>query len=106
MKKMKDMLSRINELARKAKSPKGLTEDEKIEQKKLRQQYIKEFRGSLNDILLHSTVLDPEGTDVTPEKLRRAQIKMQIDDAQEIFENPSVPFLKPQNTEQADQKEE
>lgn len=100
------MLNRINALAKKAKSPEGLTEDETAEQKKLREQYVKEFRGSLNEILLHSTVYDPEGTDVTPEKLRKAQEEMNVSQAKKAFGDKNITFLEPHDPGQEDEKEE
>ena len=39
-------IERINELAKKAREV-GLTEEEKLEQKKLRDEYIAAFRGNL-----------------------------------------------------------
>lgn len=49
----KEKMDRINALARKHKSE-GLTEDEKVEQDKLRQEYLAKFRenfkGHLNQI--------------------------------------------------------
>ncbi len=65
-------LTRINELSRKAKEG-GLTEMEKEEQVRLRQEYLQTFRGSVNDILLNATIYDPNGDDVTPDKLRQEQ---------------------------------
>ena len=50
---MEKLLNRINELARKAKTADGLTETEKIEQKELRQQYLRSFRSSFDDILFN-----------------------------------------------------
>ncbi|HET7580512.1 MAG TPA: DUF896 domain-containing protein [Bacillales bacterium] len=64
-----DKLKRINELARKAKSD-GLTKQEKKEQKELRQQYLQRFRESFKNQLHSVKVIDPEGNDVTPEKLK------------------------------------
>lgn len=90
---MTKLLNRINELARKAKTAQGLTPDEKAEQKELRAQYIKNFRGSLDDILLNSTVIDPEGNDVTPKKLRDAQKDMHLKRAEEILGNEKITFL-------------
>ena len=40
-------IDRINELARKSKTPEGLTEAELAEQKELRAEYIAGFRASL-----------------------------------------------------------
>ena len=82
---MTQLLNRINELAKKSKTAEGLTDAEKIEQKKLRKDYIKQFRGTLDDILLNSTIIDPEGTDVTPEKLKKAQMKKHLEDAKSVF---------------------
>ncbi|MEJ8305132.1 DUF896 domain-containing protein [Saccharibacillus sacchari] len=65
-------LERINELSKKQKEV-GLTEAEKEEQALLRKEYLRTFRGSVNDLLLNSTVIDPLGDDVTPEKLRAKQ---------------------------------
>lgn len=65
-------LTRINELSRKAKEG-GLTEMEKDEQVRLRQEYLQTFRGSVNDILLNATIYDPNGDDVTPDKLKQEQ---------------------------------
>ena len=73
---MDNLLKRINELAKKAKTEVGLTTEEKAEQKELRQTYLKYFRGTFEDVLLNSTVYDPEGTDVTPQKLKDAQSKL------------------------------
>ncbi|GGO01897.1 DUF896 domain-containing protein [Saccharibacillus kuerlensis] len=65
-------LERINELSKKEKEH-GLTEAEKEEQARLRKEYLRTFRGSVNDLLLNSTIVDPLGDDVTPEKLRAKQ---------------------------------
>lgn len=69
------ILERINQLANKAKDV-GLTEIEKTEQMNLRKEYLQTFRGSVESILLNSTIYDPNGDDVTPEKLRREQAKI------------------------------
>lgn len=54
-------LDRINELARKAKVEE-LTEEEKLEQKALREEYIKEFRASMRGILNNTTIVSPDGS--------------------------------------------
>ena len=90
---MDKLLQRINELARKSKTEIGLTAEEKAEQKGLRQQYIQNFRGTFNEILLNSTVYDPEGTDVTPEKLKKVQRQANLEKAQEILASRNITFL-------------
>ena len=52
---------RINELAKKAKTV-GLTEEEKAEQKTLREEYIKGFRESLQRELDNTYIKRPDGT--------------------------------------------
>ena len=65
-------LDRINELARTAKI-RVLTEAELAERDTLRQGYIRAITGQLKSHLANLTVIDPEGRDVTPSKLRDAQ---------------------------------
>ncbi|WP_342419259.1 DUF896 domain-containing protein [Paenibacillus sp. FSL H8-0168] len=72
---MLTILERINQLAKKAKEV-GLTEIEKMEQTDLRKEYLQIFRGSVQSILLNATVYDPNGDDVTPEKLRKEQARV------------------------------
>ncbi|MBY6269665.1 DUF896 domain-containing protein, partial [Parageobacillus thermoglucosidasius] len=67
-------MARINELARKAKSS-GLTEEETLEQQQLRREYIQAFREAMEDMLHSVTVIDPNGNDVTPKKLKESQKK-------------------------------
>lgn len=62
-------LDRINELARKSKST-GLTEEEKAEQKKLREEYLKEFRENLRGQIENITIVEPDGS-LTPVKSLR-----------------------------------
>jgi len=71
---LKDLIPRINELSKKSKTI-GLTEEEKSEQKKLRDEYIKRFRGNLKNTLMTVKVVDEEGNDVTPKKLKDEQEK-------------------------------
>lgn len=65
-------LDRINQLARKAREQ-GLTDAELAERDTLRQAYLRQVTGQLNNILSTVTVVDSEGRDVTPMKLRTAQ---------------------------------
>ena len=54
-------LDRINELARKSRTPEGLTEAEKEEQTRLRKEYIALFRGNLEAQLQNMVIVDPDG---------------------------------------------
>ncbi|UOE53459.1 DUF896 domain-containing protein [Bacillus sp. CMF12] len=74
---MHEILKRINELAVKRKTE-GLTQVESAEIVNLRSQYIQEFRGSIEELLLNTTIIDPIGDDVTPEKLKRAQARHKV----------------------------
>lgn len=53
-------IDRINELARKAKAE-GLTDAEREEQAKLREEYRAAFRRNLAGILDHTTIVDEKG---------------------------------------------
>lgn len=55
-------LDRINALARKAKTPEGLTAAEKDEQKILRQEYINSYKANLIAQLENTYVIEPDGT--------------------------------------------
>lgn len=68
----KEKIARINALSKKSKSV-GLSKEEAAEQKKLREEYIKTFRASMDDTLQSVTIVDPEGNDVTPEKLKEVK---------------------------------
>ena len=58
----KKKIDRINELAHKAKTPEGLTEDEKREQANLRLEYINSFKASLVGQLENTYIIRPDGT--------------------------------------------
>jgi len=68
----KDKLARINKLAQKAKKE-GLTNNEKEEQQQLRQEYLQNVRQSFTNQFKTMTVMDPEGNDVTPKKVKGLQ---------------------------------
>lgn len=70
-------LNRINELAKKSKTEEGLSVEEKEEQKALRQKYINSLRSSFTNQITSLKVIDPEGTDVTPEKVKRIKKQRQ-----------------------------
>ena len=55
-------IDRINELARKAKTPQGLTEWERMEQAALRREYIDSVLGNLKSQLDHTYVVDEKGS--------------------------------------------
>ena len=57
----KAKIDRINELARKSKTGE-LTENEKAEQKLLREEYIKEYRSMLKGMLDNTVIQRPDGT--------------------------------------------
>lgn len=54
-------IDRINELARKAKSPEGLTEWEEAERAALRREYIDSVLGDLRSQLDHTYIVDEKG---------------------------------------------
>lgn len=54
-------IDRINELARKAKSPEGLTEWEEQERAALRREYVDAVLGSLKGQLDRTYIVDPQG---------------------------------------------
>lgn len=58
----KEKIDRINELARKQRTPEGLTPEEKKEQAMLREEYIAGFRASMRGILDNTYVQYPDGT--------------------------------------------
>ncbi|ALX47844.1 DUF896 domain-containing protein [Lentibacillus amyloliquefaciens] len=70
----KEKLDRINQLAKKSKEE-GLTIKEQSEQKELRQEYLQNVRKSFKNQFKSMTVKDPEGNDVTPQKVRDLQKK-------------------------------
>lgn len=54
-------IDRINELARKAKTPEGLTEAEQQERAALRREYIDSVLGSLKSQLDNTYIVDEKG---------------------------------------------
>jgi len=67
-----EQLDRINFLANKAKTE-GLSQEEMNEQQELRQLYLKTFRQSFKSQMMGMKIVDPDGNDVTPEKLKNEQ---------------------------------
>lgn len=74
---MKELIKKINELANKSKTV-GLTDEEKEKQKELRKEYISVFRGNMKETLMNVKVVDKEGKDVTPEKLKEEQEREEL----------------------------
>lgn len=72
-----EQLKRINELAKKKKEQ-GLTETEAKEQTKLRAEYLKSFRSSMLNTLENVKIYDPNGDDVTPQKIKDIQEKKKL----------------------------
>lgn len=58
---MDEIIKRINELYHKSQAE-GLTEEEKEEQKELRQRYIESVRGNLRGQLESMSIQRPDGT--------------------------------------------
>ena len=56
-----EAINRINELARKAKAQ-GLTEEEALEPKKLRPEYLDSVKKNLVSQLENMSILEPDGT--------------------------------------------
>lgn len=67
-----EKIARINELAKKKKAE-GLTDAEQKEQKRLREEYLSTFRSGMRHHIEGMKIVDPDGKDVTPEKLKKIQ---------------------------------
>ena len=73
------LIKRINELAHKAKAE-GLTDLEIIERKELRQKYLKRFRAGFKSQVEMMRIFDKSGKEVTPEKVKKVQLKKGLRD--------------------------
>lgn len=67
---MEKLIGRINELAAKKKNE-TISPAELEEQAKLRQEYIAIFRSNFKEHISQIKVVDEEGNDVTPEKVKQ-----------------------------------
>lgn len=65
-----EMITRINFLARKKKAE-GLTPEETEEQKKLREEYVREFRKNLRGQLENIVIDYPDGRSVNVKDLKK-----------------------------------
>lgn len=66
----KEKLDRLNTLAKRKKAN-VITDEELSELESLREQYLKNFRKSMENTIENSKIIDPEGNDVTPEKVKQ-----------------------------------
>ena len=57
-----EKIKRINELAKKAKTPQGLTPEEMVERDLLRQEYVAAYRETLVAQLENTVIVEPDGT--------------------------------------------
>ena len=57
----KEQIARINELARKSKTPEGLTDEERWEQADLRRRYLDSIKENLTAQLDNTYVVDEQG---------------------------------------------
>ena len=69
-----EKLNRLNELAKKKKLG-TITDEELKEQQAIREEYLVTFRESMKNTIENVRVIDPNGEDVTPEKLKQIQAK-------------------------------
>jgi uncharacterized protein YnzC (UPF0291/DUF896 family) len=67
---MDDLIKRINELTALAKE-RELSQSETIERQKLREEYLEIFRSNFKEQLKAVKIVDKNGNDVTPEKLKK-----------------------------------
>ncbi len=72
-----EKIKRINELARKAKTE-SLSTAEAEEQAQLRAAYLEAFRNSMRNTITSLKVIDPDGNDVTPEKVKKYRDEDQL----------------------------
>jgi uncharacterized protein YnzC (UPF0291/DUF896 family) len=67
---MDDLIKRINELTALAKE-RELSQSETIERQKLREEYLEIFRSNFKEQLKAVKIVDENGSDVTPDKLKK-----------------------------------
>lgn len=70
----KEQLDRLNELAKKKRDQK-INKDELDELTKLRKEFLTNFRNSFKKQIEQTKVIDSEGNDVTPDKIKEIQEK-------------------------------
>ena len=67
-------IDRINELAKKKKAE-GLTPEEKVEQAKLREEYIEGYRRTVRHHIEGIKIVDEEGNDVHQRNYAKSNVK-------------------------------
>lgn len=72
-----EKLERLNELARKKKEG-TLTPEEQVEQQELREAYLANLRKGMRHHIEGMKIVDEEGNDVTPDKLKEIQREKHI----------------------------
>lgn len=70
-------LKRLNELAKK-KNEGTLTQAEVQEQNVLRKEYLAVFRAGMKETIENTKIIDPDGNDVTPDKVKALRTKKVI----------------------------
>ena len=69
-----EKLKRLNALDKKKKEA-TISDSEMTELAELRKEYLSNFRQSFRNHIENAKVIDPEGNDVTPEKVKALQSK-------------------------------
>ena len=72
-----EKIARINELSKKSKES-TLTAAEAKERSVLRKEYLETFRKSMRNTIENVKVMDEQGNDVTPAKVKEAQAKRKM----------------------------
>lgn len=89
---MEMLLNQINFLANKAKNG-TLTHEEEIKRTELRQAYLTLIRQSFRNEIEMVKVVDEEGNDITPDKLKTIQLKKGIHDRENDLPTKMAAFL-------------
>ena len=70
-----DKIDRINELARKQRTEEGLTDEERVEQQKLRSEYINSIKRNLSLQLENTVIVDEKGNKRKVQKKEKNSVK-------------------------------
>lgn len=70
-----DKIDRINELARKQKTEEGLTDEERLEQQRLRSEYINSIKRNLSLQLENTVIMDEKGNKRNVQKKGSKRVK-------------------------------